>query len=56
MAKTLKAIVFHNKKEPELLIKAIQRSDIFNKKSARDMLDVLEQVREMFLKETKNKE
>ena len=56
MAKTLKAMVFHDIEEVELLITAINTSDAYNKKGAKDLCDVLAQVREMFIKETKNKE
>jgi len=63
MAKTLKAMVFHDRKEVELLIKTLYQSDTYiddMPKEQRDMLldliDILDQVREMFLKETKNKE
>jgi hypothetical protein len=56
MARTLKVIVFHDIKEVELLIKAINTSDVYNTKGSKDMFDVLEQIREMFLKETKKKE
>ena len=56
MAKTLKAMVFHDIEEVELLITAINTSDAYNKKGAKDLYDVLAQIRAMFLKETKNKE
>jgi hypothetical protein len=63
MAKTLKAMVFHDIEEVELLIKTLYKSETYiddMPKEQRDMLldliDILDQVREMFLKETKNKE
>ena len=60
MAKTIKAMVFHNIKEVELLISAIQKSaSIEYVEVERQMLlnmeDVLEQVRQMFIKETREK-
>ena len=63
MAKTMKAMIFHNIKEVELLITAINTSSLINNnpniKEQRymlaDMLDVLEQIKEMFLKETNDK-
>lgn len=60
MAKTIKAMVFHNIKEVELLISAIQKSaSIEYVEVERQMLlnmeDVLGQVREMFIKETREK-
>ena len=63
MAKTMKAMIFHNIKEVELLITAINTSSLIsnnpNIKEQRymlaDMLDVLEQIKEMFLKETNDK-
>ena len=63
MAKTLKAIVFHDIKEVELLIKTLYQSDTYigdmpveQRDMLLDLIDTLNQVREMFLKETKNKE
>ena len=60
MAKTMKAMVFHNIKEVELLISAIQKSaSIEYVEVERQMLlnmeDVLGQVRQMFIKETREK-
>ncbi len=60
MAKTIKAMVFHNIKEVELLISAIQKSaSIEYVEVERQMLlnmeDVLGQVRQMFIKETREK-
>ena len=63
MANTLKAIVFHDIKEVELLIKTLYQSDTYIGDMPKeqgdmllDLIDILDQVREMFLKETKNKE
>ena len=63
MAKTLKAMVFHDRKEVELLIKTLYQSDTYigdmpveQRDMLLDLIDTLNQVREMFLKETKNKE
>ena len=63
MAKTLKAMVFHDIKEVELLIKTLYQSDTYigdmpveQRDMLLDLIDILNQVREMFLKETKNKE
>ena len=61
MAKTMKAMGFRNIKEVELLISAIEKSvSIEYDKVERHMLlnmeDVLGQVREMFIKETRKKE
>ena len=60
MAKTIKAMIFHNIKEVELLISAIQKSaSIEYVEVERQMLlnmeDVLGQVRQMFIKETREK-
>ena len=60
MAKTMKAMVFHNIKEVELLISAIEKSasieyDKVEKHMLLNMEDVLGQVREMFIKETREK-
>ena len=60
MANTIKAMVFHNIKEVELLISAIQKSaSIEYVEVERQMLlnmeDVLGQVRQMFIKETREK-
>ena len=66
MAKTIKAMIFHNIKEVELLISAIQKSATdavpvyvkYNDAEIQMLLnmgDVLEQVREMFIKETREK-
>jgi len=63
MAKTLKAMVFHDIEEVELLIKTLYQSDTYigdmpveQRDMLLDLIDTLNQVREMFLKETKNKE
>ena len=63
MAKTLKAMVFHDIEEVELLIKTLYQSDTYigdmpveQRDMLLDLIDILNQVREMFLKETKNKE
>lgn len=60
MAKTIKAMVFHNIKEVELLISAIEKSvsieyDKIERQMLLNMEDVLGQVREMFIKETREK-
>ena len=60
MAKTMKAMVFHNIKEVELLISAIEKSvsieyDKIERQMLLNMEDVLGQVREMFIKETRQK-
>lgn len=60
MAKTMKAMVFHNIKEVELLISAIEKSvsieyDKIERQMLLNMEDVLGQVREMFIKETREK-
>ena len=60
MAKTMKAMVFHNIKEVELLISAIEKSvsieyDKIERQMLLNMEDVLEQVRQMFIKETREK-
>jgi len=63
MAKTLKAMVFHDIEEVELLIKTLYKSETYiddmpveQRDMLLDLIDTLNQVREMFLKETKNKE
>jgi len=63
MAKTLKAMVFHDIEEVELLIKTLYKSETYIDDMPKeqidmllDLIDILDQVREMFLKETKNKE
>ena len=63
MAKTLKAMVFHDIEEVEILIKTLYQSDTYigdmpveQRDMLLDLIDTLNQVREMFLKETKNKE
>lgn len=61
MAKTIKAMVFHNIKEVELLISAVQKSAStkYNDKERQMLLnmgDVLGEVRQMFIKETSKKE
>jgi len=51
MAKTLKALVFHNIDEVELLIMSINMADMLKGETTNHLLDCLSQVREMFLKE-----
>ena len=55
MAKTLKALVFHNIEEVELLIMSINKADILQGEPTNHLLDCLYEIREMFLKkEEKN--
>ena len=56
-------MVFHDIEEVELLIKTLYQSDTYigdmpveQRDMLLDLIDTLNQVREMFLKETKNKE
>ena len=51
MAKTLKALVFHNIEEVELLIMSVHKADILQGEPTNHLLDCLYEVREMFLKE-----
>ena len=51
MAKTLKALVFHNIEEVELLIMSVNKADILQGEPTNHLLDCLYEVREMFLKE-----